>query len=548
MIVGPNNAGKSTLLRDINIRMANNGFESKVLAYHTTELPGGVARLREWFDANGSYYEAGEHPFGTFNEPIWRIGNHIVTAQQLVDTAGHPLGFSGLAVDRLVGYLDAESRLGASQDTSAYDSYTNVPTSALQTLYARRDLEKELSDLSEAAFGIKLVVNRYAGSSIRLHVGEVTVDEQMPPTPEYQKQINGLELVYNQGDGMRAFIGMALNILAGAAPIVLLDEPEAFLHPPQARIFGRFLAKQSRSGRQIIVSTHSEDIVAGLTDDVDADFPIAILRLTREDTLNRVAQLSPSTVKSLADDPLLRYYDMLNGLFSLGVVLCESDHDCTYYSAVVQAAVNHDDNSVRALTQSHFTQAGGKSRVMRAIRAFRDAAIPVVAVFDIDILQQPNETTELIESIGGDPAEYQGYLNTIRSAVNSDRTAVDRGRAAQEVAELLQNGSGPPTGAELRRVNDILKPKSGWRKMKAAGTSMLGGGDLLAYQAVEGKLEKEGIFILHQGELERLHPTLSQTDKARWLREAIDSGAFKHSPALDLLRRAAAYINMKQFA
>ena len=58
-----------------------------------------------------------------------------------------------------------------------------------------------------------------------------------------------------QGDGMKSFMGLLLNIVASAYPVVLVDEPEAFLHPPQARLIGRMLGDEKDPGAQVLVAT-----------------------------------------------------------------------------------------------------------------------------------------------------------------------------------------------------------------------------------------------------------------------------------------------------
>ena len=46
--------------------------------------------------------------------------------------------------------------------------------------------------------------------------------------------------------------------------VLLIDEPEAFLHPPQARRLAAALARTAKSlGRQVILATHSTDIIQG---------------------------------------------------------------------------------------------------------------------------------------------------------------------------------------------------------------------------------------------------------------------------------------------
>lgn len=37
-----------------------------------------------------------------------------------------------------------------------------------------------------------------------------------------------------EGDGLRSFVSVLLSLMGRRKPVFLLDEPEAFLHPPYA--------------------------------------------------------------------------------------------------------------------------------------------------------------------------------------------------------------------------------------------------------------------------------------------------------------------------
>jgi ABC-type uncharacterized transport system ATPase subunit len=106
---------------------------------------------------------------------------------------------------------------------------------------------------------------------------------------------------------VQAFLGMVLTLVARTYDVVLLDEPEAFLHPPQARLLGGIFVELSREGSQIVVATHSDDFLQGvLTASAEAT-PVTVARLTRpQPTINSVAQVSLDSLRKLYEDPLLR--------------------------------------------------------------------------------------------------------------------------------------------------------------------------------------------------------------------------------------------------
>jgi predicted ATPase len=63
-------------------------------------------------------------------------------------------------------------------------------------------------------------------------------------------------------DGTLRLLGLMWAALDGKGPL-LLEEPELSLHPDVARFVPQMLARmQSRSGRQIFISTHSNELLA----------------------------------------------------------------------------------------------------------------------------------------------------------------------------------------------------------------------------------------------------------------------------------------------
>jgi predicted ATPase len=117
-----------------------------------------------------------------------------------------------------------------------------------------------------------------------------------------------------QGHGVRSFVGLYLTLATLPYPIVVVDEPEAFLHPPQARALGLEIARLSaRNNTQVILATHSLDLLKGIL-----DYNVAtatVIRLTRDGDQNSVSHLSAELINELWADPLLRFSGALDGLF-----------------------------------------------------------------------------------------------------------------------------------------------------------------------------------------------------------------------------------------
>jgi predicted ATPase len=63
------------------------------------------------------------------------------------------------------------------------------------------------------------------------------------------------------GSGLREIVALAAMVELSSAKLVLLDEPDSHLHPRLQREVGRFLAERADADKQIIISTHSAELI-----------------------------------------------------------------------------------------------------------------------------------------------------------------------------------------------------------------------------------------------------------------------------------------------
>jgi hypothetical protein len=155
------------------------------------------------------------------------------------------------------------------------------------------------------------------------------------------ERLEALPTLESQGDGMRSFAGVILATSVGRETVLLIDEPEAFLHPPQARLLGASLVEDRPEGRQIFVATHSGDVLRGVLDSNSCD--IRVLRLTREGPFNRARLLHNDRIRELWGDPLLRHSNILDGLF----------HECVVYVKLTQIVDSSRPHMMLESTEFH---------------------------------------------------------------------------------------------------------------------------------------------------------------------------------------------------
>ena len=121
-------------------------------------------------------------------------------------------------------------------------------------------LESKLSGYFRRAFDEDLILYRGGGKKLPLLVGDRLAPHQGEDriSTTYLKRLLASTVpLHKQGDGMRSYASVILHLLAPITPsILLLDEPEAFLHPPQARLLGEIIAAERPSRAQLVVATH----------------------------------------------------------------------------------------------------------------------------------------------------------------------------------------------------------------------------------------------------------------------------------------------------
>lgn len=488
-IVGGNNAGKSQLLRDIAMVITHNEAVPKTITALEVTRPTAESddEAAEWLDANASS-SAPQN-----GQPHWmpNVGGGAVPVSQFrtffQHSAGRQFPWMGPAAPFFVH--------SASAGTLAQYAFGNAPMGLFQggsmnplgQLYRDGDLEAELNTLTQATFGESVVLDR-ANAEFRLRVGEV--DVPVPPlnrpTREYADAVMRLPILDEQGDGMRSFIGLALLVMARPPQVLLIDEPEAFLHPGQARALGRWLGKAAHDRElQVIIATHDRDLLLGL---LEANAPVNVARIVREGNLNRLSQLPPEEIQQVWADPVLKYSNVLQGLFHRQVVVCESDGDCRFFGAALdELAV---DTNRRAIADDVlFVPGGGKQRVAGIARALGRLKVRSRAVVDFDVFRSKNMLREIVEAVAG---------------VWTDEIAADYVTMVQPI----QSGSL-------------------WGQVKAQGLAAVpAGGPNAAAQRLLVALRAVGVHVVPVGEMEGFDRSQS-LHGAAWVSNAIESGVHK---------------------
>lgn len=513
LFVGPNSSGKSQALRDISNLVTSNKGGGLVVTDARVEFEGSGDELLSRLESDRSIVSAGS---GEAKVDLGDKGQHSVSS--LVQWWTEP-SLRKTVAGYFVLLANTESRLLASHPTPGLDLYTKAPTHPLHRLYQQVGLEARLNSISSDAFGRGLILDVWAGGSQwSLRVGNIDPPNSPRPDQGYLDSLRELPLLREEGDGVRSMVGLLLTLFTGHQSISLVDEPEAFLHPPQARYLAKLLAESASAKGAVFLSTHSSEVVHGV---LEGQAPTTVVRLQRVGNKNEAAVLDNDAVRRLWDDPILKYSNLLEGLFTDSVVICESDADCKFFASIRDTLMGESSNSRRV--DILFTSCGGKHRLHVGFKALRAASVPVVIIGDFDVLNEWSILSRLIVEGGGETADFEADWNVLNSALTSkSRTPSVAGM--REAVITAFDGVSKIDNKTLAPVREALKIESGWDKVKKTGLSGVPKG--APYQAAERLLEELrllGICLIPVGEMEDFIPSVGGHGPA-WLSEVLETG------------------------
>ena len=496
VIVGPNNMGKSATLREIEQKVASPQSETIVLTDLKIDRIGSPNGLSIWLERTCHKQLDRNQPL---NPTFVRMGQSINHSQAT--------SFWNQASDGLRNLtpfffyrLTTEARLSAAKPAPNIRLTTDALSHPIHYMQVDDSVELRISKLFQQAFGHDLIVHRNAGNEVPLHCGSrPSVDPgEDRVSVNYLHRLEALPTLDSQGDGMRAFVGILLHAFLVEHSCVLIDEPEAFLHPPQARLLARFLVEQELASRQIFLATHSGDILRGILD--AGSKRVRVIRIQREGDKNIVAQLQQSEIEQLWNDPLLRYSNVLDGIFHHHVIVCESDGDCRFYSAIRDAMV---DKGELPNSDVMFVNSGGRDRLPTLVNALRRLNVKVAVIADFDSLNS-DLIGRIHQSLGGDWDAAKDEWRITKLAIEQKRPELQATELKERIGKVLESVTQQyfPRDA-VKEISGLLRKSTAWSTAKDQGMSFVPSGDATqACQLLMDKLKTSHLHVVPVGELE----------------------------------------------
>lgn len=373
--------------------------------------------------------------------------------------------------------LSGENRINLVNEQPARD-FQQPPETSFQVLLRDDKKRAELRRIVYEVFDKYLVVDPTGLAKLRLRLST-----KEPSSIEEERGIDDKAIKFHEaaqpidlaGDGVKAFVGIMAEIIAGDPEILLIDEPEAFLHPAISHKFGKEIAIASGSQKKnLFVSTHSSSFVMGC---IQSGVPVNIVRLTYRDNVPTARILSSEKIVTLMRNPLFRSTGVLEGLFYEFVVVTEADTDRAFYQEINERLLR--EKSDWGIPNCLFLNAQNKQTVPTILKPLRELGIPAAGIVDIDVLKDGGQNWAKFLDGGFIPIIEQDSLANLRSAIST--------KFCESGKDMKRNGG----------VNILT------REDKEAANNLF------------DRLEEYGIFVVRKGELET------------WLREL---GASGHGP------------------
>lgn len=518
VFVGPNNAGKSQSLKDV-FNLIGGSSTGKVVSSVAVEKVIDD-NFNQWMAsfAKVSCADVKNIQYNFLGADVYSSWLDSFKSGKSYDKYFRPVFFSFLNTENRLSLVSPPALLNPEEPRSH-------PIQIVKDNLATR---KKLSDFFHRTFGYELSVSSETKNISLLlgaihkfdRQGEKEIDELMDMFKEKQKNMPRLE---EQGDGMRSFTGILLNLLMPNYSVFLIDEPESFLHPPQAKILGEILPEMIPMDKEAFIATHSQDLLKGLIE--KAPERIKIIRITRDGNTNFVKLLDNNALSESWKDSFMKYSNILDALFHQSVVLCESDSDCKIYSMVLDEIMSSKGRTSNTL----FIYCGGKRRFPIVAGMLNTLGVDFRIIPDLDFLNDAELVKSTFEICGGEWDAISSKYNDVKSGVQSLDKKFTLGELKGYIQKYIDSKTCPDneeiSKKELEAFKSGLRIPKGWDMVKHGGVGSIPNGNATkSFHFIDEDFKNKGIFMPHVGELENFFPSIGGHGP-KWVESVIEQYA-----------------------
>ena len=434
IIIGPNNSGKSRFLKEIRDYMSGDNRELKIIKSIEHNMPDSL----EDFDASYQISERmTQDRYGN-----WAVRFYSNKPNQELDMSSSLENFYSRGFNYIGGswreffrnfieqkdkmqflqhcggiffqYIGTEERLTICKTQRNYgceDGNINY----LSMCKFKQELLKDLNENIFKLFKKQIFLDFYSlGQKIAFRIGD-DFSYMFKTTNPNTSDINQLmreSKLDDQGDGLKSYVSTFLALNLQESNILLIDEPEAFLHPPLARQLGELIGQVNDETKQVFVATHSVEVLKGI---LSTGTDVNIIRITQpQQGQNEINIIDNLLLQSILERPLLRVSRVMEGLFCEKVIITESEADELVYQELTE----------KLYPQSglYFAHGQNKQTLVEIAEMYQRIGISYEIIVDFDVLRRPDEFQKFLSLMPFDERWRQrliSYSNNLRDIVNN---------------------------------------------------------------------------------------------------------------------------------
>jgi hypothetical protein len=516
-VVGPNNGGKSTFLNEIQARVG------RVTATKWIEkLEWDLGSRDDYISFVSKHFRQGAKENQLRDA---RTGNavarHDIEEFYHEQRTGHP--------SFLVRLLNAQNRIQLADRTQAPNVIEQTELHPYHHFFFSEGAEADFSAKIKDAFGYDFRINR-TGVEVVGYLGNAPNGARLSTSYE-AAVVNDMQPIHSFGDGIRSYTGILLNSVADARPVTIMDEPEAFLHPPQARRLGREMALAATDKKQqLFIATHSSDFIQGALSAKGANTIFLFLDHTNKD--RPLFSVDAKVVNAFSKQPFLAHTSALDALFYEQAIVCEGEADIMFFKWALEGTV-----AGARLEESFWLSAYGKAAIPAIMSDLTKLGVRVSCIFDLDVLLSPEILCKICPLVGVEFAVYDKLLREVAARIKVPPAADALQRIEGVVASLNEADDEPSRVAAIRSIKKSAESLGKSWVLKSAGLAALPKGELYASTVAFIEVMRDaGVLILEEGEIENYVPEVGGHGQA-WVRSALDKGQISPSVRSSIKRQ-----------
>ena len=457
VLVGPNNSGKSRFLKEIRDYLSGDNRDIKIINNIEFSYPKDFSELDKAYNVTSKMIkdQYGNWMLKSYSNKPTQILDMTASLESYFTRNMNTIGgnwvehFEGIVERKdkneffnwcgslFYQYMGTEERLTICKTQKNYGLDSNN-TNYLSSFKYQDELLNELAIKVKQFFRKDICLDgQTLGDRLVFRVGENF--DYIRSAANYSEDVAlklfSESMLDDQGDGLKSFVSTFLSLNHKEQDILLLDEPEAFLHPPLARRLGEMIGDFQNEDRIIFVATHSVEVLKGiLTKNQDVN----VIRINRsENGKNEIMQLDREILNSILQNPLLRVSRVLEGIFCEKVIITEAEADELVYQEL----------SEKIIPESGVFFAHGQNKQTLAVIAelYQKIGVAYEMITDFDVLRVSSEFYKFLALMPMEEKERQKikhYAEVIRKIVDDsvDVNGMEE-KKAEEVKKEKRNRS-----------------------------------------------------------------------------------------------------------